>query len=120
MQSSIVFWATSMRKQILFGLSIFLSISDCSFASQQKKPCPAIVPNVPDQRFKPGQVWTYATRPNETSSTLTILQVDRSEKVGIIVHIRVDGIQMHAPNGNVLTSIGHTPFTRDALLLSTD
>jgi hypothetical protein len=109
-----------MRKPIFWGLSIFLFASVCSFALQQKKPCPAIETNVPDQRFKPGQVWAYATRPNETSSTLTILQIDRSEKFGIIVHIRGDRIQMRAPNGNVLTSIGHVPFTRDALLLSTD
>ncbi len=109
----------NMRRFCLHRVAVILFASACLPALPQKKPCPALETKVPDGTFKPGQVWAYSTRPNEASSTLTILQVDHSEKLGVVVHIRVDGIQMHAPNGNLLTSIGHMPFTRDAILLST-
>lgn len=87
-------------------------------AIAQKKPCPAIETNIVDARFKPGQVWSYQTRPGESSSTLTILQIDRLEKIGVVIHVRVDGLQAHNPRGEVVSSVGHMPFTRDAMLLS--
>ncbi len=74
--------------------------------------------NVEDARFSPGQVWTYSTRAGESNSTLTILEVDRLPKIGVIVHVRVGGLALHGPNGNVVPSIEHMPFTRDALLMS--
>jgi len=92
--------------------------STATFA--QKKPCPTVEAKVADARFKPGQVWTYTTRPNEPSSTLTIIQVDRLEKIGIVVHVRLDGLQMHNPRGDVVNSAGHLPFTRDAMLTSAE
>ena len=83
-----------------------------------EKPCPGLERNVEDARFRPGQVWTYSTRAGEQSSTLTILEVDRSLKLGVLVHIRVDGVALHEPNGNVLSTLEHMPFTRDAMLTS--
>jgi hypothetical protein len=88
-------------------------------AFSQPKPCPTLETNVQDSTFKPGQVWSYTTRPNETGSTITILQVDRSEKIGIIIHVRLDGLNAHNPRGERVPSIGHMPFTRDALIAST-
>jgi hypothetical protein len=40
-----------------------------------------------DPKFKPGQVWSYKTRPGEERSTITILRVESSPKLGMIVHI---------------------------------
>jgi hypothetical protein len=73
---------------------------------------------VQDPTFKPGQIWSYTTRPNDTGSTITILQVDRSEKIGVIIHVRVDGLYVRNPRGE-RPSIEHMPFSRNALLAST-
>src|SRR5260370_6700649 len=82
--------------------------------------CPALTQSIPDEKFKPGQVWAYQTRPGEAASTLTVLRVDSYGKIGIIVHIRVDGLRAHNPRGERVPSVEHMPFTRDAILLSVD
>jgi hypothetical protein len=92
----------------------------CLPALSQKKTCPALETSVPDQKFKPGQVWTYQTRPGETASTLTILRVDSYGKIGIVVHVRVDGLRALNPRGEQVPSVEHMPFARDAILLSVD
>ena len=107
-----------MKRRLLVALSaLFLSLP-CSALIAQQKSCPALETRVPDRKFKPGQVWSYQTRANEAASALTILQVDRSAKLGTIVHIRVDGLQMHNPGGDLVPAIEHMPFSRDALLMS--
>ena len=64
----------------------------------------------------PGQVWAYKTRPDEPSSTLTVLKVERYNDLGRVVHIRVDGIQMRNPlKGNVVSDIPHLPFKEAAV-----
>jgi hypothetical protein len=90
----------------------------CSSAVAQSKTCPRLDTKVVDSKFKPGQVWTYRNRPGESESTVTILQVDRMEKIGVVVHIRVDGLRMLNPRREPVPSIEHMPFTRDAILLS--
>ena len=87
-------------------------------AAGQSKSCPALQSKVEDAKFKPGQVWTYQNRDGESSSTVTILQVDRSEKLDVIIHIRVDGLRAHNARGELVPSVQHMPFTRDAMLLS--
>ena len=67
--------------------------------------------------FKPGQIWSYKTRPGEEASTLTILKVEKSEKLGIIVHVAIDGLKMknqHASDG-VGRNISHLPFAENAV-----
>jgi hypothetical protein len=86
--------------------------------SSQSRPCPALKQSILDTKFKPGQVWSYQSRPGETNSTLTVLEVDSNEKVGVIVHIRVDGLRAHNSRGKDVPSVEHMPFTRDAMLLS--
>ena len=102
----------------LGALAILLSGLSMQPLTAAVKPCSQIQRNVSDVRFTPGQVWTYAARSSEPASTFTILEIDRSEKLGIIVHVRVDGLALRAPNGRELRSIEHMPFTRDALLMS--
>lgn len=65
-------------------------------------------------------MWTYQTKPGESASTVTILRVDSSEKLGIIIQVRVDGLLAHNPRGDVVPSVEHMPFTRDAMLGSID
>ncbi len=106
------------RNSVLLAV-VFCLLAGFSSAFGQQRPCPAVETKVPDARFKPGQVWSYQTRPGESASTLTILQVDRTEKLGAIVHVRVDGLNAHNSRGELVPFIEHMPFTRDAMLLST-
>ena len=100
-------------------IAAFLSaLNFCCTA--QIKPCPALTTNVPDQKFEPGQVWAFTTRSGEIGSTLTILRIDSSGKLGVIIHVRVDGLSAHNPRGERVPSVEHMPFTRDAMLLSVD
>ena len=71
-------------------------------------------------QFKPGQVWTYHTRPGEEDSRITVVKVESHERLGTIVHIRIDGVAQknpHAPDG-VSRVIHHTPFAEEALARS--
>jgi hypothetical protein len=63
-------------------------------------------------------VWTYTTRSEDVGSTLTILKVESIDKVGVIIHVRLDGLKMRRADGHVLDSIQHMPFTRKALASS--
>lgn len=68
-----------------------------------------------------GQVWTYSTRPIDLKSTLTVLKVDEFPKVGKIIHIRIDDVNLKnsgAPGG-VSHQVGHIPIAENALSKST-
>ena len=83
--------------------------------ASDKRQCPepqAVV----DSTYAAGQVWTYKTRQGESSSTLTILRVESLPKVGIIVHLRVDGVHFkNCTGGPSPTTIQHSPFTKAAI-----
>ena len=71
---------------------------------------------VVDAKYSPGQVWSYHTRKGEESSTITVLRVESLPKVGVIVHVRVDGIRLkNCSGGPSPMSIGHSPISKDAL-----
>lgn len=71
---------------------------------------------VTDPKFVPGQVWAYKTRPGEESSTLTILRVEKTPKLGTIVHLRIDRVHFsNCTGGPSPEVIEHAPFTRAAL-----
>jgi hypothetical protein len=64
-----------------------------------------------------GERWNYKTRPGEEGSLLTVLKVESSPKLGVIVHISVDGLRIaspHAPNG-VYETIEHMPFAEASI-----
>lgn len=81
---------------------------------------PVIYPDVTDNNFKVGQVWTYKTRPGEEKSTLTVLKVEKFINTDTIVHVRVDGVKIYSPAAaaGYVTEIGHMPFQKKALLAS--
>jgi hypothetical protein len=71
---------------------------------------------VVDSTYAAGQVWTYKTRQGESSSTLTILRVESLPKVGVIIHVRVDGVHFkNCTGGPSPTTIQHSPFTKAAI-----
>jgi hypothetical protein len=108
------------RRSFIKNFAASLFIASCAPAVAQKNHCLAVEANVADIKFKPGQVWSYQTRPGEPESTITILQIDRMEKIGIVISVRVDGLEAHNPRGERVPAVEHMPFTRDAMLLSVD
>lgn len=50
------------------------------------------------EKFIPGQIWHYDTRPGEEGSTLTILKIDSFPEDGKVVHIRLDDLNVKNPN----------------------
>lgn len=71
---------------------------------------------VQDAQYKPGQVWSYKTRPNEQKSTITILRVDETPQAKRIVHIRVEHVQLtNCRGGNAPDTFEHMPFSKEAL-----
>jgi hypothetical protein len=104
-----------LSKVRLLGLFIVFA---CAGATAQTKTCPKLESHVSDPIFKRGQVWSYHSRPDEPDSTVTILQIDRLEKVGVVIHVRVDGLRMRNPRHQLIPAIEHMPFSRDAMLLS--
>jgi hypothetical protein len=77
-----------------------------------RKVC-AVPETIVDSTYKPGQVWSYKTRPGEASSTITILRVEATPKLGTIIHVRVDDIHFSSCKGGPApTSLAHAPFAR--------
>ena len=69
-----------------------------------------------DEKFKVGDVWEYATREGEEKSTITILKVERSPELGVIVHIAVNKIKLaNCHGGPSPDSVPHMPFALRAL-----
>jgi hypothetical protein len=64
-----------------------------------------------EEGFSPGQVWTFKLDPSEPAATLTILKVEKLEKIGDVVHISVSAVRV--PGG--VMRINHLPFSRKAL-----
>ena len=69
------------------------------------------------EKFKVGQVWKYANRNGEDSSTLTILKIEKYEKGDTIIHIRVDNVKINSPQSatGYTNFIGHLPYSEIAI-----
>jgi hypothetical protein len=67
------------------------------------------------ENYEVGQVWTYKTRPQEPDSTLMILRIDNTSKLGQVVFIGLKEVRILHPNGNTIRSLSPLPFTKDAL-----
>ena len=64
----------------------------------------------------PGQVWSYKTRRSEADSTITILRIEKTPKLGTIVHVRIDNVHFNKCTGGPSPNlIQHVPFSRAAL-----
>lgn len=96
---------------IIAGLSLMLLVA-CS--SKQKTMTFA---DTQDSQFKPGQVWKYKTRPNETNSTLTVCKVEVAGKLGTVVHVSIAQVKVKSPQNKegLATEIAHLPFAESAV-----
>jgi len=69
-----------------------------------------------DSKYTPGQVWKFKNRLGESASRVTILRVETLPKLGLIIHIRIDGVQFkNCTGGPAPTSIAHAPFSKEAM-----
>lgn len=93
---------------------IFLSLTFASISFAKNKN--ADLKEVSDDKYKPGQVWSYKTRADEHESTLTILRVEQGPEKKRIVHIRVDHVQLtNCTGGPAPDNFEHMPFAKEAL-----
>ena len=67
------------------------------------------------ENYEVGQIWSYKTRPQEPGSTLMILRIDNTTKLGQVVFVGLKDVRVQHPTGKVLSSMSPLPFTRDAL-----
>jgi hypothetical protein len=69
-----------------------------------------------DPKFHVGDVWEYKTRPGEEHSRLTIVRIDDSPELGIIVHVAVDNLTWKdCQDSPIPESVPHMPFARKAV-----
>ena len=69
-------------------------------------------------KYKPGQKWSYKTRPGEEDSYLIVLKVDKDPKLGNIIHIALRKLKMkneRSPDGSPSENVNHMPFSQEAL-----
>jgi hypothetical protein len=70
-----------------------------------------------DGKYQVGERWGYRTRPGEEASFLTVLKVESSPRLGVIVHVRVDRLRIRnpqAPDG-VSDTISHVALAEAAM-----
>jgi hypothetical protein len=69
-----------------------------------------------DEKFKVGDVWEYDTRQGEEHSKVTILKLDISPELGVIIHVGVDNVHFsNCHGGPEPDAVPHMPFLRKAL-----
>lgn len=69
-----------------------------------------------DSKYRLGEVWEYTTRSGEEQSRLTVVRIDKSSKLGIIIHVAVDRLTWRTCHGDSLDEqIPHMPFAREPI-----
>jgi hypothetical protein len=68
-------------------------------------------------KYKAGQVWQYQSRPGEEASYATVVKVEESPKLGVIVHINLQGLRMKNPSvpEGISSIVAHMPFLEEAI-----
>ena len=104
----------TLRRRFILSLLFGAMALTCGFAADEPKCAQPVI--VDDPTYKPGQVWSYKTRPGEDESTITILRVESTPKFGIIVHVRIDGFQLeNCAGGKTPSAMDHAPFAKTAI-----
>ena len=65
-----------------------------------------------------GQIWKYQTRPGESDSRITIVEIDHDDpEYGQIVHVYISGLNIPNPQapGGKTVFISHLPYQAEAL-----
>lgn len=107
---------TSKSYRLIAAIALLWAIVPLhrGFAADQGKCAQPTV--VDDPTYKPGQVWSYKTRPGEEESTITILRVETTPKLGTIVHVQIQKWKLENCKGNKGDStMDHAPFSKAAI-----
>ena len=67
------------------------------------------------ENYAPGQIWSYKTRPQEKNSTLIVLRIDNTSKLGQVVFVGLKDVRLLHPSGKVVSSMAPLPFTKDGV-----
>ena len=65
------------------------------------------------ENYEVGQVWTYKTRPQEKTSTLQVLLVDNSSKMGPVIFVGLKDVRVMHPSGKMTRDDRLTAITGD-------
>lgn len=80
------------------------------------------IERIEDDVFRPGQAWSYKTRPHEPESRVLIGCVERTDRGAVVVHIQLVRVAIRSPHirsgSGIQTELGHVPITKEALLAS--
>ena len=69
-----------------------------------------------DSTYRVGDVWEYRARSGEQASKFTVVKIDSSPNLGIIIHIAVDKLNWKTCQGDLLPQqVPHMPFAKKAL-----
>ena len=73
--------------------------------------------SVEHPEYKVGQVWAYNTREIDTGSTLMVVKTEIDDRLGSIIHISVQGVQMRNPHdeSGICSVISHLPCSEEAV-----
>jgi hypothetical protein len=106
---------SAFLRNIFRVVSLAICVAGCRGGTAETRHC-ATPRSIVDSTYRPGQIWSYKTRPGEEPSTVTILRVETLPKVGIIVHVRIDGVRFkNCTGGPAPNTIEHAPFTKIAM-----
>jgi hypothetical protein len=98
---------------VVFVIAAAAALAACN---RERKDTP-MLSDVSTAKYHAGETWKYKTRPGEEGSILTVVKVESSPRLGIIVHVSLDGLNVrskHAPSGTS-DRIGHMPFSEAAI-----
>jgi hypothetical protein len=87
------------------------------FACHRDKEQATVLTNVLTAKYHVGETWKYKARPGEEASTFTVVRVESTPKLGVIVHVSLGGLSVHskhAPTG-ISDRIAHMPFSEAAI-----
>jgi hypothetical protein len=63
------------------------------------------------KQFAVGQVWRYKTRPVDEGSRVIIGKIEQAPELGTIVHVKLTGLSLKAPNGMTASVVSHLPVS---------
>lgn len=71
-------------------------------------------------KYRVGQIWKFKPRPGEDGATLTVVRVESSKDLGVVVHVSVKGVHIKNPGapGGFSDTLQHGPFSEDAIAKS--
>ena len=71
-------------------------------------------------KYRVGQIWKFTPRPGEEGATLTVVRVESSPGLGVIVHVSIKGVHIKSPRapGGFTDTLQHAPFSEEAITKS--